>query len=192
MINIAAILLSPLIAVKITQWLNDRKETKARRIDVFGKLMATRATVISPIHIEALNRIDIEFYSKKNRFKKVLDAWKIYHDHLSDPSMKGNEDNYDWRSWNQKNPELLTDLLYEMSQALGYTFDKVAIKRGHYFPKGLGDIEEAQLIIRKGLVEIFSGKKLFPVLAFPAQLPPANHPRNNEPLIPNAMIGASS
>lgn len=162
-INIIAILLSPLIAVQITQYLNSKKEAKNRKIDVFGRLMATRATGLSPIHIESLNRIDIEFYSKKNEYKKVLDAWKIYHDHLNDPTMKGNDDEFDWKSWNKKSPDLLTNLLYEMSQALGYNFDKVTIMRGHYFPKGLGEIEDDQTIIRKGLTDIFSGKKAFPV-----------------------------
>lgn len=162
--NIIAILLSPLIAVQVTQWLNKGKEAKARKIDVFSRLMATRATAISPVHIEALNRIDIEFYHKRNKYKKVLDAWKIYHDHLSDPSMQGNDNEFDIKAWNKKIPELLTNLLYEISIALGYDFDKVAIMRGHYFPKGLGEIEDEKNIIRKGLVDIFSGQKAFPVI----------------------------
>lgn len=178
-VNVIAILLSPLIAVQVTQWLNKKKETKASRIVIFGNLMATRATVTNPIHVEALNRIDIEFYSKKNKYKKVLDAWKVYHDHLNDPKMKDNPDELDSKSWNERSPELLTELLYEMAQALGYSFDKVAIKRGHYFPKGLGDIESDQAIIRRGFSEIFQGKKAFPVLAFLP--PPLENNKINEP-----------
>ena len=159
-----AILFSPLIAVQATQWLNKSKEANARRIDVFGKLMATRAITTSPAHVEALNRIDIEFYSKKNKYKKVLDAWKIYHDHLCNYSKEVDENENDLKIWSNKNPELLTKLLYEMSQALGYDFDEVTIKRGHYFPRGLEDLHGDQFIIRKGLADIFSGKTLFPVL----------------------------
>jgi hypothetical protein len=177
---IIAVVLSPLIAVQVTQWLNSKKEAKARRIDVFSKLMAMRATPMNPVHVEALNRIDIEFFSKKNEFKKVLDSWKKYHDHLNDPSMKNNEDEFDWKSWNKKNPELLTNLLYEMSQSLGYNFDEVTIKRGHYFPKGLGELEDDQLTIRRGLAEIFSGKKMFPVLAFLPPTPAQNQPSQPE------------
>ncbi|MDP2815120.1 MAG: hypothetical protein Q8O19_00395, partial [Rectinemataceae bacterium] len=43
-----------------------------RKMHVFSTLMATRATTLSPLHVEALNRIDIEFYKDR----KVKDAWK--------------------------------------------------------------------------------------------------------------------
>lgn len=144
-----AILFSPLIAVQATQWLNKGKEAHARRIDVFGKLMATRAITASPAHVEALNRIDIEFYSKKNKYKKVIGAWKKHHDHLCNYSATVDENENDLKIWADKNPELLTKLLYEMSQALGYDFDEVTIKRGHYFPRGLGELQDDQLIVKK-------------------------------------------
>ena len=65
-LTLLAILLSPLIAVQVTERLNNSKEAKNRRIMIFGSLMATRATAMNPMHVEALNRIDIEFHSKKN------------------------------------------------------------------------------------------------------------------------------
>ena len=168
-ITVLAILVSPLLAVQVTQWLNTIKEQKARRIDIFARLMATRATRTSPAHVEALNRIDTEFYSRKGKFKPVINAWRIYHDHLNDPKMRGNTDDSEWKLWTEKGSDLYTALLYEMSRALGYDFDEVAIKRGHYYPQGLGQIEDELTIVRKGLVDIFTGKKLFPILAF---LPP--------------------
>ena len=73
-----------------------------------------------------------------------------------------------------------------MAQTLGYDFDKVAIRRGHYFPKGLGDIEDDQYIIRRGLAEIFSGKKLFPVLAFAPQSNPIQNKENQKQIEPES------
>ena len=49
----------------------------------------------------------------------------------------------------------ITDLLYEMSQSLGYRFDKVLLKRGCYIPKGHGDTELEQLFIRRSLIDLF-------------------------------------
>lgn len=61
-ITISAILLSPFLAVQATVWLNKKTEEKNRKMGIFRDLMATRATALSPKHVEALNRIEIEFY----------------------------------------------------------------------------------------------------------------------------------
>ena len=166
-VNVFAILLSPVIAVQVTQWWNNRKESKRRRKFLFGTLMATRATTTNPKHVEALNRIDIEFYSKKNTYKKVLEAWKIYHDHLNDTNINKTKTQNEIKMWNDKCTELLTDLLYEMSQALGYGFDKVLLKRGHYYPVGLGQAVNEQDIVRRGFADIFTGKTVFPMTVYP-------------------------
>lgn len=52
-----------------------------------------------------------------------------------------------------------------MALCVGYNFDKVTIKRGHYYPSGYGDLENDQMIIRKGLVNIFEKKSPFPIFA---------------------------
>lgn len=170
--TILAILFAPLIALRISVCLDERKESKKRKLDIFRALMSTRATTTNPIHVEALNRIDIEFYSGNEKDKKVTNAWKYYHDHLNDPSMADNTNQDDWKAWNIRSSELLTDLLSEMADNLGYVFDKVQIKRGHYFPKGLTELVDDQAIIRKGFADILSGKKLLPVWAIIAPPPP--------------------
>jgi hypothetical protein len=57
-------------ALWIQSKLDERKETRKRRLDIFKTLMATRASVLSQDHIKALNMIDIEFYGDK-KYKKV-------------------------------------------------------------------------------------------------------------------------
>ncbi len=174
LINILAILLSPLIAVQVTQWINKLKAAKDRKIKVFSDLMATRGTALSPKHVEALNRIDIEYYG----VNKVTTSWKIYMDHLDHVQNILSEDEADWKSWGAKREELLTSLLGEMANHLKYKFDPVQLKRGHYNPTGYVNFEAEQQIIRKGLVELFQNKKPLPIWAIVANPPPSvNEPK---------------
>ena len=118
--------------------------------------MATRAYTLSPGHVEALNRIDLEFDSKKKHEKKVLDAWKQYLDLLGDRSLPTEQ-------WGVKRSELLIELLYHMGLALDYDFDKTYIKNGTYFPGAHGEIEEQQKAIRQGIIDIMEGKRVVPM-----------------------------
>ena len=112
--------------------------------------MATRATRISPRHVDALNAIEVEFSSKGD--KRVLDAWRLYLDHLG-------VEMSDKQRWRDKANDLLTDLLYEMSRALQYDFDKLALKKNVYFPEAHGDFEMDQYLLRKYVVEMMAGKR---------------------------------
>ena len=49
-IAIVAILLGPIVAVRLTRYLDDRKEKKERKVKVFKTLMATRAYTVSWAH----------------------------------------------------------------------------------------------------------------------------------------------
>lgn len=178
---ILAILLAPVVAIQVSVWLDKRRQAGKRKLDIFSSLMATRLTPTYPQHVEALNRIDIEFYGKSRKLRGVQEAWKVYYDHLGagQPAERGLEEDStekekldkEWKDWTTKKDELLTDLLYEMAKYFGYTFDKVHIKRGHYIPKLYGDIEMELMIIRKGLVRIFENKAAFPIFGLVAEAP---------------------
>jgi|SRR5690349_21313932 hypothetical protein len=60
-LTIGAILLAPLFAIQVERILEALKERRRRKLTVFHTLMATRGARLSPAHVEALNRIDIEF-----------------------------------------------------------------------------------------------------------------------------------
>lgn len=128
---------------------------------LFSSLMSTRATTLSPLHVEALNRIDIEFYKNK----KVTDIWKSLLDNFGNYPLDSKAVDYQIKlnSCAERSNDLLADLLYEMGQSLGYAFDKVHLRRGVYFPKGHTDLELEQQIIRRTLLEILVGKKSLPV-----------------------------
>jgi hypothetical protein len=175
---ILSVLLSPFLAVYANIIIERKRQARERRLTIFRTLMATRAATLSPEHVQALNMIDIEFYGRNRKSKEVLQAWRIYLDHLGD--QKSFTDN----SWIERRIELFIDLMHKMSISLGYDFDKVHIKRTSYFPKGFGDIEDDQTIIRKGIVAWLKGELSVPmrVTDFPDM-----EPLGTQPQIPAAM-----
>ena len=70
---ILATAISPLIAVQVTRYLDDRNEVQGRKLKVFKTLMSTRAYSLSPAHVESLNSIDLEFSIKRPNEKVVLE-----------------------------------------------------------------------------------------------------------------------
>ncbi len=119
--------------------------------------MATRGSVFSYAHVEALNRIDLEFSDNK-KYKKVINAWKEYFDNLSQ-----NTTPEQIAVWGAKNDELLANLLFEMGTALNYDFDKVLIKRNVYSPVRHGNVEKEYQAIRIGLLELLNGDRAIPM-----------------------------
>lgn len=151
-IMIFAVLLAPVIAVQVSQYLDRDRQKRDGRLKIFKKLMATRASQLAPAHVEALNMIDVEFYGNNKKDKDVTIAWKAYIDHLTD-------ENYPKESWHIKKTDLLIELLYIMAKSLNYNFDKTHIKNTSYFPKGYGELEDDQFILRKGFLALMSGEK---------------------------------
>jgi ankyrin repeat protein len=160
-IAILAIIIAPLLAVQVQKFIELRKEIKARKLNIFKKLMSTRAAPISPSHVEALNMIDTEFYKDK----KVVEVWKIYLYHLANYPKDAKDPDYRTKLslCAEKSNELLVDLLSEMAKVLNYSFDKVHLKRGAYIPQGHADIELEQNFIRRSIVDVFLGKKSIPI-----------------------------
>ena len=72
LIMIAAVFLGPIVAVRLTRYLDNRKEIKERKLEIFKSLMATRSYIVSWLHVEALNRIDLEF--DRNQEREVIEG----------------------------------------------------------------------------------------------------------------------
>ena len=153
---ISAVLLGPIIAVRLTRYLDSKKEERERKLQVFKTLMATRAYTISWDHVVALNRIDLEFDKNKKKEKAVIEAWKAYLDLLGDK-------NIPLEQWGVKRIDLLVELLHKMAQVLDYDFDKTHIKNSSYSPVAHGNIEDEQKALRTGLIEVLEGKRPLPM-----------------------------
>lgn len=122
---------------------------------IFRKLMTTRATQLSPAHVEALNGIEVEFYATRGPDKKVLDAWRLYINQLNRPAGEGEA----LSRWVETKTGLLIELLYQMAQRLKYDIDKVAIEKNVYHPKGFVEIETEQHALRKAALAVFSSER---------------------------------
>ncbi|GFE51576.1 hypothetical protein So717_33290 [Roseobacter cerasinus] len=155
--TIAAVLLSPLLAVQATKFLEKSAEKRSRRIAVYRTLMATRAQRLSPAHVEALNSIDLEFTDHGD--KAIREAWKALLAHFSDRSYPENQK----EQWVIRHIDLLVELLFEMGKRMGFEFDKTHIRTGIYSPQAFGDMEEEQAIVRRGVVEVLLGKRAVPI-----------------------------
>jgi hypothetical protein len=157
-IMIVAVAAGPIIAVQVTEYLRHKKDSRDRRVHIFRTLMATRSAQLAPMHIEALNLVELEFQASPRSSKQVVNAGRLYVDHLGDHA-------YPKEAWGTRKDELLVDLLYEMSTALGYNFDKVQIKAGSYYPSGYGEAENDNLQIRKLWLDILKGNRKLPMTA---------------------------
>ena len=156
-ITISAIIIGPIAAVQIEKLLERIRDSRNRKMSIFKTLMATRGTPLSYSHVEALNRIELEF-SKGKKYEGVISTWKEYFDNLGQRAS-----DEDLTSWNIKNEELLANLLFEMGSSLGLKFDKVSIKRNVYSPIGHLNIEREQQALRKGLIEVLDGDRDIPM-----------------------------
>ena len=175
-VTIIALILGPLVAVWIARGMEDRRAKHERRMSVFRALMSTRSNTLSFDHVSALNLVEIEFQDNP----KVVEKWKVYFDDLgaeyprredekileglSDAEITRRQGNYDKRVIESRS-KLLTKLLHEMAQVLGYEKIKVLeILEGSYFPHGWGRIEIQQELIRQYFVDLYLGKRALPVL----------------------------
>lgn len=154
-INVAAILLSPLIAVQVTEWIRRRREEGDRRLLVFRTLMTTRGARLAADHVRALNSIDIEFTGGGQKKKAAVEAWRQYQTHLNSGPVND--------VWGSRADVLFIDLMHAMAVCLRYDLSKDDIKRTSYFPSGHVEIEDEQNRLRKSLLEITEGKRPLPV-----------------------------
>ena len=81
-LTVIAILIAPLFAVQVTQFLDRSRHKRDAQLRLFATLMSTRAVSLSPQHVNALNLIDVVFYSRRDDDKQIRNLWKQYLDHL--------------------------------------------------------------------------------------------------------------
>lgn len=153
---IVAVLLGPIIAVRLTRYLDSQREVRDRKVNIFKTLMATRAYTVSSVHVEALNRIDLEFDKRNKKEKEVIEAWKEYLDLLNNTGLPIEQ-------WGVKRVDLLVELLHKMAKVLDYDFDKTHIKNSSYSPRAHSETEDQQATLRKGLIEVLDGKRHLPM-----------------------------
>ena len=148
-----ATLTGPILAVLVTRWIDNRRAERDRRLDVFRALMRTRKAALQPDHVNALNLVEIEFH----KVQPVLVAYRQLMRHFNNVPTPVNE------AWMANHRSLLTRLLSEMANLLGYKIEQLDVFEGGYYPLGWGQVEEQQVAMRLGLLELLAGKRTLPV-----------------------------
>jgi len=159
---IVAVVAAPILAVQVQKVIASFQRHQKRRQDIFEVLMSTRAQGMrtSHEHVRALNMIDIDFSEKRFFWglkvlpeqKPVIHAWELYKDHLDKPPVQPPND-----AWGKRAGELFVDVLYAMSESLGYNFDKVMLEKDVYRPQAHLNLDIAQQLGSNGCLKSWKG-----------------------------------
>lgn len=168
-LTILALITGPILAVQAQKWIEQLRALKERQKWVFKTLMATRATPTDPLHVQALNMIDLEFSGKSSEEEAVRVAWKVLLNCLNNCPQDFNDSGFQaqFAVWNAQVSSSSVELLYKMSIAVGYSFDKVHLEKGAYFPKGHADFQNEQSMLRKGELDVLYGRRPLYITAVP-------------------------
>lgn len=63
------------------------REKQRRKLALFRDLLKSRAIPMSLSHVQALNTIELEFYPRRGKNTRVIDAWRVYCNHLNQPTI---------------------------------------------------------------------------------------------------------
>ena len=163
---IAATVVGPIAAVQVQKFIERTGERNRRRLQLFDALMGTRATRLADAHVQALNRIDLEFMAgrwawlfrgqaKKDR--AVITAWRDYALQLNVPFDPNSE--AQTVAWNGRLSDLFIELLFQLSHALKFDFTKEHLQRGIYHPTAHANREEAQLKVLHNAARVLAGEQ---------------------------------
>jgi len=73
-LTIVAIIYGPIWAIKVNRKLDEERDARSRKYAILSDLMRTRQARIDPVHVAALNLIELDFYGQKD----VVVAYRDY------------------------------------------------------------------------------------------------------------------
>lgn len=164
-LTIVAIFFGPIKALQIQRRLDDEREARNRKLNIFKTLMSNRVLRLSPLYVQALNLIDIEFTADSLAEREVRDTWKELNDLYTNFKTTPNAD--------EKANDLNASLLAAMGKAVGYDFDKVYLRRGGYYPEFFANVEKENHALRRQLLELLdgTGRRKLPIATFEQKFP---------------------
>ena len=149
-LTLAALIIIPIVAVVIAQWLQNRSEKRKDKVQIFKTLMPSRIYGWTPDSVNALNIIDIVYSDDK----KVRAAWKD----LNDKYRVTNPDQQHLK----KIENAQYKLLEAMANSLGYK-DKITWEtiQNPYMPVGMAQQIEAQKNMQQAYYSAINGVNNF-------------------------------
>jgi Family of unknown function (DUF6680) len=147
-LTVVAIVAGPVLALFTQRLLDVFREKKQERIQLYLRLMGTRAAPTSPEHVQALNSIDVVFSRKSDQ--GIRQAWERFLAHVALPPQP------EPAKWWQTYLDLKIDLMHVMGTAVGYDYTTAYLRRQIYAPQGYSQLEEEQRQLRQGLGKILT------------------------------------
>ncbi len=157
--TIFAIVFGPIKAVRITRQEDEIRERRNRKYAILTDLMRTRIARIDPLHVSALNLIELEFYGSKF----VLPAYRSYANYLNSHFPREIEAA---KVHANQGDDLFTELLFQIANDLEYKFDKRDLSRLGYFPLGLSSYHDNSHANAHLIREILEGRRALPISNF--------------------------
>lgn len=143
-INLVAIIVIPILAVIIGQYLQNRSEKRKDKMRVFTHLMSYRLFgYIDQYSVNIFNSVPIIFYEDK----EVIEKYNIY---LKSLNIKPD----DVQIKQKEIEDNKTKMLEAMAKALKYKNINWELIQNPYIPKGLLDQIDAENTYKRGQVEI--------------------------------------
>ena len=143
-INLVAIIVIPILAVIIGQYLQDRSEKRKDKMRVFTHLMSYRSFgYIDQYSVNIFNSVPIIFYDDKEVIEK-------YNSYLKSLNIKPD----DAQTKQKEIEDNKTKMLEAMAKALKYKNINWELIQNPYIPKGLLDQIDAENTYKRGQVEI--------------------------------------
>lgn len=157
---ICATISGPILAVQAQKFIEIFRERRQRKLWVFHTLMATRAARLSTDHVQALNMIDLTFYGYKffgihrrtSIEQTVVNCWREYLDHL-----ETRFENDQLTNWTARGDELFVNLLHAIAKDVGFSFDRVQLKKHIYSPVAHEQLQSDQNQLRQLAINVLSG-----------------------------------
>ena len=126
-INLIAILVGPILAVLISVWLTNRKQSRDQKIIVLRMLLSTRHLPSDPGFSVAINLVPVEF----NEAKPVMASYKDFIQAVQNPA-----NSHPDVPALQSNPTKVTKLIYEIARHLGFDIRETDIQHAGYAATG--------------------------------------------------------
>lgn len=160
-INILAVILSPIVAVLVTLWYQHRKERRDSKRWILTTLLATRHSPITDETVRALNLIDIVFHD-------AAQVRALWHEYFGMLNNEGLNNPSGWSQRQKKNLEMIT----EMARTLGYghAITHLDVDRV-YYPVGLGQQAQRAQEISDELLRVLKGTQGLVVASGPSEPP---------------------
>ncbi len=115
-VNIIAIIISPIIATLIALYISKRNEIRNEKLKILRVLMMTRMNRACLDYANALNLIDVVFYNSKNVRKSYKELLEMYH--------KGNVSDTEF---NTKNLKLIESIIEDIGYSKEINWDEISL-----------------------------------------------------------------